>query len=158
MPHLVLLTHSSLPILGNTETRVFPISGFQVNPLISVNCQNSRTSDKKNKTTSKKMTMTSCRKIVMSLSFFRFMANLEQSGSRIPDTLSVKLTFSLTATVYLSKTENRTKVSPTQLSKLLAILLWVKVLLLPKNADISKTKKALVIKCIFSQTTYVCVT
>ena len=86
------------------------------------------------------------------------MANLEQSGSRIPDTLSVKLTFSLTATVYLSKTENRTKVSPTQPSKPLAILLWVKVLLLPKNADISKTKKALVLKGIFSQTTYVCVT
>ena len=31
----------------------------------------------------------------MPLSFFRFMANLEQSGSRVPDTWSVKLTFSL---------------------------------------------------------------
>ena len=31
----------------------------------------------------------------MPLSFFRFMANLEQSGSRVSDTWSVKLTFSL---------------------------------------------------------------
>ena len=35
--------------------------------------------DKRNKTTSKKLTLTSCRKIVTSLSFFRFLANLEQS-------------------------------------------------------------------------------
>ena len=33
----------------------------------------------------KKLTMTSCRKIVTSLPFFHFAANLEQSGSRIPD-------------------------------------------------------------------------
>ena len=48
--------------------------------------------DKRNKTTSKKKkkekkkkTMISCRQIVMSLSFFRFMANLEQCGTQIPD-------------------------------------------------------------------------
>ena len=41
--------------------------------------------DKRNKTMSKKLTMTSCRKIVTPLSFFQFMANLVQSGSRIPD-------------------------------------------------------------------------
>ena len=31
---------------------------------------------------------------LMSLSFFQFMAKLEQPGSRIPDAWSVKLTFS----------------------------------------------------------------
>ena len=36
-------------------------------------------------------------------------ANLEQSGSQIPDSWSVKLTFSLTLTFYFTKTENRTK-------------------------------------------------
>ena len=46
----------------------------------------------------------------------------------------------------------------------LTLLLWVKVLyllknidFLQKNADISKNKKALVLKGIFSWTTYVCV-
>ena len=38
---------------------------------------------------------------VMSFLFFRFRANLKQSGSRIPDAWSVKLTFSLTVTLYL---------------------------------------------------------
>ena len=48
------------------------------------------------------MMMTSCQKIVTSLLFFLFMANLEQSGSQIPDEeWSVKLTFSLTVTFYL---------------------------------------------------------
>ena len=42
------------------------------------------------------------------------MAKLEQSGSRIPD--SVKLTFSLKATFYVTKIENRTKKAQTQLS------------------------------------------
>ena len=35
--------------------------------------------DKRNKTTSKKLTLTSCLKIVMSLSFFEVFANLEHS-------------------------------------------------------------------------------
>ena len=60
--------------------------------------------------------MTSCRKIVTSLSSFQFMANLEQSGGWIPDAESTKLIFSLIVTFYLTKTENRTKKSLTQLS------------------------------------------
>ena len=52
--------------------------------------------NKKNMTTSKKkMTMTSCRQIVTLLSFSRFMANMERSGSGIPDAWLLKLTFSL---------------------------------------------------------------
>ena len=49
----------------------------------------------------------SCQKIVTSLPFFQFTANLEQFGSLIPDAWSVKVTF------YLIKTENGTKKSPT---------------------------------------------
>ena len=41
--------------------------------------------DKGNKITSKKWRMMSCQQIVTSLSFLQFMANLEQSRSRIPD-------------------------------------------------------------------------
>ena len=72
--------------------------------------------EKKNAATTKKLTMTSCWQIVTSLSFARFMANLQSSGSPISDTWSVKLTFPLTVTVYLTKPGNRTKKSPTQLS------------------------------------------
>ena len=72
--------------------------------------------DKRNTATLKNRTMTSGRQIVTSLSFFGYMANLEQSGSRIPDTRSVRLTFSLTVTFYLTKTEDRTKKYLTQLS------------------------------------------
>ena len=71
--------------------------------------------DKRNKT-SKKLTMTSCQKIVTPLSFFRFLANLEQSGGRIPDTESAKVMISVKVTFGLTKTENRTKISLTQLS------------------------------------------
>ena len=71
--------------------------------------------DKRNKT-SKKLTMTSCQKIVTPLSFFRFLANLEQSGGRIPDTESAKVKFSVIVAFYFTKTEDRTKKSVTQLS------------------------------------------
>ena len=54
----------------------------------------------------KNLTMTSPQQIVTSLSFFQFMANLEPSGSRIPEAESVKLTFSLKVTFNLTKTEN----------------------------------------------------
>ena len=76
------------------------ISNFRISgqSFIKENCYNSRTSDvltwnfgpitkldKKKKTASKKSIMTSGWKIVTFLSFFQFMANMEQSGSRIPD-------------------------------------------------------------------------
>ena len=72
--------------------------------------------DKRNKTTSKNLTMTSYCEIVTSLQLFQFTVNLEQSESRIPDVQSVKRMFSLTTTFYLTKTENRTNKSLTQLS------------------------------------------
>ena len=55
------------------------------------------TFDKRNTATSKKfdydINVRKCQKIVTSLESFRFMTNLEQSGNRIPDKWSVKLTF-----------------------------------------------------------------
>ena len=60
--------------------------------------------------------MKSCQELVTSLLFFYFFANLEEPGSRIPDAQSVEVKFSLAVIFYLTKTENRTKKSPTQLS------------------------------------------
>ena len=48
---------------------------------------------KRNEATAKNMTI-SFRQVVTLMPFFRLMANLEQSGSRIPGAYSVKLTFS----------------------------------------------------------------
>ena len=72
---------------------------------------------KRSKATSKKLVMTSCPRIVTSLSFFQFMANLDQSVSWILDARSEKLTLTLIITFYLTKTENRTEKSLTQLSQ-----------------------------------------
>ena len=47
---------------------------------------------------------------------FWILSNLEQSRGRIPDTESAKVMFSVIATYCLTKTENRTKKSRTQLS------------------------------------------
>ena len=56
--------------------------------------------EKRNKTTSKKF---------FGLSFFGFLANLEQFGGRIPDTESANVMFSVTVTFCFTKTEKRTK-------------------------------------------------
>ena len=69
--------------------------------------------------------------------------------------------FSLTVTFYLAKTENKTKKSLTQHSHYCFEKKYYfsqKTLIFCKtNADISRIKKALLLKDIFSQTTYVCV-
>ena len=104
---------------GNSDFRI------SVQSLIKENFHNSRTSndidmklgpvtklDKRNKTT----TITSCQLIVLSLSFFQFMVNLEVSGSRVSDVYSVKLTFPSKVNFYVTKTENTTKKSLIELS------------------------------------------
>ena len=114
-------TNVSLPLIWD-----FRIPGQS---LRKENCHNSRTSDdidmalgpvrklhKSKKTASKNLTVTSCRKIATSLSVFQITANLEQSGSQISDTQSVKRMVSLKVIFYLTKTENITKKSLTQLS------------------------------------------
>ena len=47
--------------------------------------------------------------------FIRFSANVQPSGSRIPDAKTIKLAYLLTVTLYSTKPENRTKKSLTQL-------------------------------------------
>ena len=91
---------------------------------INKNCHNPRiSSDIEVKlgpvTTLGKRTMTTLKKIDYNvmlakcdvIGFFRFMANLHPSGSRIPDAWSIKHTFSLTVTFYFTKPKNRTKKS-----------------------------------------------
>ena len=96
------------------------------------------------------------------MSFFQFMANLEQSGSQIPREYSVKATFSL-----IELKQSRTKKSLTQLSHYCfesRYCFCQKIqFFFKKNVDIfnmltrCKIKRALVLKGIFSETTYVCV-
>ena len=71
--------------------------------------------EKKNTAISKKSDDSVISEFMTSLSF-GFIANLKQFRSRRPDVLSVNLTFSLTVTFCLTKSENRTKESLTQLS------------------------------------------
>ena len=129
MPNGVSLTLPSLQILGVFAKGRICDSRISDQSLIKENCYNSRTSDdidmkpgsvtkldRRNKIISKLFKMPSCWKIITSFSFFQYMANLEQSGSRIPNAWSVKLTFWLAVTFYLTKTENRTKKPRTQFS------------------------------------------
>ena len=69
--------------------------------------------DKRKDTRSKKIGDDFMPEIVTSLSFFQFMANMQQSGSRVPDAYPVKRIFSLIVIFYLPKTENRIKKSLT---------------------------------------------
>ena len=95
------------------------ISDFQISgqSLIKENCHNSKTSDdidmkvrpvttldERNKTTSKMLTLESYQKFMTSLSFFGFLANLEQSGGRIPATEFAKFMFSVKGIFCLTKT------------------------------------------------------
>ena len=72
--------------------------------------------DKRNKIMSKKIDVGVMSQIMMSLSFFGFLVNLEKFEGRIPDTESAKVIFSVIRTFFLTKTENKTKKSLTQLS------------------------------------------
>ena len=116
--------------------------------------------EKRNKIMSQQLKIPSCQQSMTSLSFLQFMANLELSESRILDGESVKLTFSLIVTSYLTKTENRTNKSLAQLLHYCFELKHYFYQKMPifwkKNSDISKIKRALARKGIFSKTTYVC--
>ena len=65
--------------------------------------------DNRNKTHSKKLVMTSCRKIMRSLLFFRFIANLEQYGNRTANVYSIKLIFILIEPFILQKLKRELK-------------------------------------------------
>ena len=107
------------------------ISDFQISgqPLIKENCYNSTASDdidkklgpvtkldKRKISTSKKFNVDLMSENYDVIVIFGFLANLEQSGDRIPDTESAKVMFSVIGTICLTKSSNRTKKSPAQLS------------------------------------------
>ena len=98
----------------------------------------------------------SCRQM---LTNFRLMTNLEQSGSQIPDTRSVKFTFSLIATFILQKFEidlNNFYHSSHTIAFSKGAVFFQKILIFcKKKATISKIKGVVVVKAIFSKTTYV---
>ena len=101
MPNFVFSTCPSLHILGKTQTRLFPNSGFLVKSLIKENCHNSKTSDdidmklepitklyKRNKTTSKNfdddVTSKNCDVIVIFSIYGQFGASRKpDSGCRV---------------------------------------------------------------------------
>ena len=102
MPNLVSITRPSLQILGKSQTGVFLISGFL---------------DKKNKTMSKKndddVMPEDCDLIVIFRIFSQFRAAWRSdSGNRV-----CKSQVSVIVTFFVTKTENRTKESLTQLSQ-----------------------------------------
>ena len=71
--------------------------------------------DKRNKATSKKLDVDVMSENCDVIVIFRILANLEQSGCRIPNTDSAKIMFSVIVTFCFTKTENRTIKSITQL-------------------------------------------
>ena len=90
--------------------------------------------------------MNSCRQVCF---FFQFMANLQPSGSRIPDSWSKKVAFLLIVAFYLTEPANRTKVSKTAFRLLLLSksTIFPKILIVSKKkADISKIKGIFVLK------------
>ena len=127
MPNLVSLTYFSLQILEKNSDGV--ISDFRISgqSLIKENCHNSKTSydidmklgpvtkcDKRNKVTSKRFgndVMLANYNVIVFSDLWPIWSN-----SRITNAKSVKLTFSLRATFYLTKTENRTKTFLAQFS------------------------------------------
>ena len=106
--------------------------------------------DKRDKTTSKKIgddvTSKYCNAVAI---FFQFTTNLEQSGSCI---YSLWLSINDNLLSYKNWKQNE-KISNTTLT----LLFRVKALFWPNNADISKIEGALMLKGIFSETTYECV-
>ena len=91
--------------------------------------------------------MTSFWKIVASVSFSQFMANLEQSRSQILEAYCVKLLFSLIATFYITKTKNRTKkfLNSHTIALSKSTIFAKNADFLEETADISKIKRVLVL-------------
>ena len=123
-PNLVFPTCPNLQILGKN----FRFPDFWSIPY-KKNCLNSSTSDhidmklgavtkldKRGKAMSRKFEDDAMSENCGLIAIFPIYDHLEQSGSRIPDVGSAKLIFLSTVTFYLTKTENRTEKSLTQLS------------------------------------------
>ena len=89
------------------------------------------------------MMMTSCQSIVMSWSYFWVMANLEQARSQIPG---------IVCKTYIAINSNVLSYKKSKRNTTFTLLHWVKVLILPKNADFfaKKTQKNSESRCIKS--------
>ena len=167
MPNLVSLTCNSFQILGKTQTGIFLTSGTSGQSLIKENCQNSRTRDdigmkfeqstkfnKRNKTRLNQfdddVMPANCDIIAIFLIYGQFGAILKRDSRSIICKTYIFIKSNLLS--YKNRKQNE-KIFNTSLT----LLFWMKEIFLPKNADISKTKKALVPKGVFPETTYVCV-
>ena len=115
--------------------------------------------DKRNTTRLRNLTMTSFQQNLTSFSIFIFMANLQQLGSRTSEAWFEVLTFSLTVIFYLTKTESRTKNYLIQLTMLMKGTIIAKTCRFSqkKITDISIIMGVLVLKRIFSETTFMLV-
>ena len=129
VPNLVSLTRPSLQILGINSPNQGVNSNFQIygESFINENGHNSRAShdtDMKfdpitkleTRPRRKILTMTLCQQILMFLSFFNLWPICSHSENRISEVWSEKLIFSLIVTFHLTKPENGTKKTLTQLS------------------------------------------
>ena len=115
---------------------VFRISRYLVNLLQTSNDFDMKLGpvtklDKKNTARSKNLTMASCQQVMMSLSFYQFMANLEQSGGWILDAWCIKLVFSLIVSFTLQKLKKELK----NLEHSSNIIVLSKGTIFAKNAD-----------------------
>ena len=110
MLKLVSLTCHSLQILKKTQARLILRSDFLARSLWwnFKHFSNLRREIRRRHT--------SCQQIMTSLTFIRFVTNLELSGNGIPDARFIYLRFSSIRIFYLAKAGSRTKQSPTQLS------------------------------------------
>ena len=103
LTNFVSLTNPSLQILNRTQTTVFRVYGFPVNPL-QKNCHDSRTSndidmklgpviklDKRNTETSKKLDDDVLSANYDAIVIIRLIANLEQFRSQISDAWSTEI-------------------------------------------------------------------
>ena len=96
---------------------------------------------------------TYCQKFLTSLPFFWFVANFQQSESRIPNAYPVNFTFSLIVTFYLTKIAD----SSHNIARSKAAIFSIKRWYFAKNASISKIKSVMVLKGVLYETTYACV-
>ena len=174
MPHLISLTCTGLLILGKTQKGVFPISRLLVNPLktkIVITQEpvtiwhdtwiSNWTWQEKHgqikKIDDDAMSASLWQTVIFSI-YHQFGAiwKLDSRGMVFKTYISIN-------NILLSykNWKQNLKISNTTLM----LLLWKKVIFLPKsanflqkkNAEISKTKEVLVLKGIFSETTFKCV-
>ena len=174
MPNPAFLTCSSLEIFGQNSDR--GISDFWISGQspIKVNCHNYRTSDdiamklgsvtkldNRNKMTSKKINddvrSTNCEVIVIFPTYGQFGAIWKPDSGRIACKTYIFIRNNLLSYKIWKQNWKISNIA-------LTLLLWVKVLFSPKNAvllqenaDIGKIKKALVLKAMLSETSYVCI-